>query len=352
MSKEKQLRVISLLVLMVGAVCILEVNAASPDTTVRIEPTHLAVSLNEAFVVKVVIEGAEDVAAFQFDLIYRPSIVQVTEATLGDFLGSTGRSVMPIGPTVDNQQGRMSLGAISFGDATGPSGTGVLATITCVARGEGISVLQLQNVQVLDSQADAQSVTVENGQVEVRGAATPTALATPAAAPTATPRPTSTPPRPITSTPTAIAPLSPTPTVIRVPLPSPMPSPTSLPYETPTSAPPPSPTPSTSTAVAEIGPTETSTPPTEASETPIPVTQTPTLRAEPQGEASSLPSPTSIPSVTPIPSPTLPATLTTPSATLRTSPTAEGPWNWIVLVGLLTGLGLIILAMLVLRVRH
>jgi hypothetical protein len=41
----------------------------------------------------------------------------------------------------------------------------------------------------------------------------------------------------------------------------------------------------------------------------------------------------------------------TPAATL-TTPMAKGSWSWIVPVGLLTGLGLIILGILVLRVKR
>jgi hypothetical protein len=125
MSKHKQLIIICLLALAVTQVSIPEIRAATPGTRVRIEPADLVVDLNETFVVQVVIEEAGDLGAFQFDVTYGPSIVQVTEAVLGDFLGSTGRSMVPIGPEVNNAEGKVTLGAISLGSAAGPSGTGV-----------------------------------------------------------------------------------------------------------------------------------------------------------------------------------------------------------------------------------
>ena len=193
MSKHKQLIIICLLALVVTQVSIPEAGAAAPGTRVRIEPADLVVDLNETFVVQVMIEEAGDLGAFQLDLTYDLSIVQVTEATLGDFLESTGRSMVPIGPEVNNAEGRVTLGAISLGSAAGPSGTGVLAAITCIAHGEGSTALELQEVQVLDTAVSAQRVTVEGGQVVVGDAEAPTPAATPIPVPTSTPEAADTP---------------------------------------------------------------------------------------------------------------------------------------------------------------
>jgi hypothetical protein len=194
MSKHKQLIIICLLALIVTQVSIPEAGAAAPGTRVRIEPAYLVVGLNETFVVQVMIEESNGLGAFQFDLTYDPSIVQVTEAVLGDFLGSTGRSMVPAGPEVNNTEGRVTLGAISLGSAAGPSGTGVLATITCIAHGEGSTALELREVQVLDTAVSAQRVTVEGGQVVVGDAEAPTPAATPIPVPTSTPEAADTPP--------------------------------------------------------------------------------------------------------------------------------------------------------------
>lgn len=204
MSKHKQLIIICLLALIVTQVSIPEVGAAAPGTRVRIEPADQVVDLNETFVVQVMIEEAGDLGAFQFDLTYDPSIVQVTEAVLGDFLGSTGRSMVPAGPEVNNAEGRVTLGAISLGSAAGPSGTGILATITCIAHGEGSTALELREVQVLDTAVSAQRVTVEGGQVVVGDAEAPPA-ATPIPVPTSTSEAADTPPAAPLPSPTPLA---------------------------------------------------------------------------------------------------------------------------------------------------
>jgi type III secretory pathway component EscT len=185
MSKDKQWIIICLLTLIVALVDIPEVRAVAPDTKVRLEPADSVVGLNETFAVQVVIEEVNDLGAFQFELTYDSTILQVQEAALGDFIGSTGRSVVPVGPEVDNKEGKTTFGAINLGSGPRPSGMGVLATITFIAQGEGSTVLGLLEVQVLDTAANAQLVTVEGGRVVVRGAAAPTPVATaPAPAPT------------------------------------------------------------------------------------------------------------------------------------------------------------------------
>ena len=200
MPKNKRLTILCLLTLMVALVSIGEVGAIAPGTRVRLEPADLVVDLNETFVVQVVIEEAANLGAFQFDLTYDPSILQVQGAAVGDFLGSTGQSVVPVGPETNNAEGRMAFGAASFGSGPGANGTGVLAIITCIAQGGGSTVLELQEVQVLDTALNVQPITVEDGRVVVMGAeeqtpapeqtSVPEARATPTPAATALPSPT------------------------------------------------------------------------------------------------------------------------------------------------------------------
>lgn len=295
----------------------------APQPRVRIEPAEAVVGPGDTFIVEVVIKEARDLGGFQFDLVYDPAIVQVKEVDLGGFLGSTGRSVVPVGPKVEDEAGRMPFGAISFGSGPGPSGMGTLAAITLKARGEGSTVLDLRDVQVLDTGGSPQPVTAQGGQVVVRGAEAPTpvatatptpaATATPAPAATATPGPTNTPEAADTPGPPATA------------LPSPTASVTSPAVETPTEAPPPSPTPTPSVSITptETKPTEVTTPlavPTvEATEAPVAVTTVEATKAPAAATAAPTSPPTTPPppstSPIPMPSPTPLATISVPAAT-------------------------------------
>ena len=167
-------------------------DATLQNPTVRIEPAQSLVDVGETFTITVMIDNADDLGGFEFDLLFTPTVVTVDSVTLGDFLGSTGRTVIPVGPDVDNQAGSASFGAASIGSAPGPDGTGVLATITLTSQGVGISPLDLDNVVVLDTQANTQTTAVEDGTVVAGGAPTPTPTLTPTSTPTHTPAPTPT----------------------------------------------------------------------------------------------------------------------------------------------------------------
>jgi len=167
MSKHKQLIIICLLALIVTQVSIPEVGATAPGTRVRIEPADLVVGLNETFVVQVMIKEAGDLGAFQLDLTYDSSIVQVTEATLGEFLGSTGRNAIPVGPQINNEAGTVAFGAFSFGEAPAPDGSGVLATISFSPQAEGESDLHLQDVKVTNTAVEVIPVELQDGHVTV-----------------------------------------------------------------------------------------------------------------------------------------------------------------------------------------
>ena len=370
MPKCKQLSIICLLTLVVASVSITEIRATAPGARVRIKPADLAAGLDETFVVQVVIEEATNLGAFQFNLVYDPSIVQVTEAALGAFLESTGNSAVTTGPEVNNAEGRVTFWAIGFGSAAGPSGAGVLVTITCIAQGEGSTALELREVQVLDTAASVQQVTVEDGRVVVGSAEAPTSTvtATPAPAATATPMPaatdipapaaTATPAPAATATPAPVATATPMPTntpeAVDTPIPpaTALPSPTSIitspvvetPTETPLPSPTPSPTPSVSIAPTETRPTEATTPlpmPTvKATPTPTAVTTAP---ASPPATPPP-PSPSATPAPpTPRPSPTPLATIPVPAATGSSSGAVLGP--------MLAALAAVILAIFILSRR-
>jgi hypothetical protein len=141
---------------------------------VRIDPVEsTTVTVGESFTVSVMIDDANDLGAFQFDLLYISTIVTVDDVTLGGFLGSTGRTLVPLDPTIDNDAGRLTFGAASYGSNPGPEGTGTLALITLTGRGEGVSSLELQRIWVMDTGGNRQTFTGEDGSFEVIG---PTAV--------------------------------------------------------------------------------------------------------------------------------------------------------------------------------
>ena len=186
-------------------------NATLQNPTVRIEPVESAVGVGESFTVSVMIDDADDLGGFQFNLLYDTAVVTVADVTLGDFLGSTGRPASPIGPIIDNQAGMVSYAGWTLGsEPPGPDGTGELAIVSLTTLGVGISPLDLQKVTVLNTAAQSQEASIEDGTVVVSEAltVTPTATGTPTG--TSTPTPTGT--GAVTSTPTATRTATPMPT--------------------------------------------------------------------------------------------------------------------------------------------
>ncbi len=85
--------------------------------------------------VQVVITDSANLAAFEFDLSYDRTLVQVVDFTLRSFLGqgggcnpSSARCAVALGP-LDQSSGATSLGAYSYGTGSGASGNGLLGVI-------------------------------------------------------------------------------------------------------------------------------------------------------------------------------------------------------------------------------
>ncbi len=130
------------------------------------------VPAGQTFEVRITLDGAQNLGAFQFVLVYDPAIVGFDSVGLEDFLGSTGRAANPLGPR--EEEGRVMFGAFTLGRQPGPNGSGHLATVVMRALSPGQSSLELQNGQVTDIMGNAQPLTVEGTTVTVEpGSTTP-----------------------------------------------------------------------------------------------------------------------------------------------------------------------------------
>ncbi len=137
------------------------------NPTVRVAPAESVVRPGEGLTVFVMIDQATNLGGFEFTLLFITTTVTVDNVVVGDFPGSTGRTVIPLPPIIDNQAGRASFGAATVGSAPGATGMGVLATVALNAQSSGESPLDLQNVVVLDTNAHPQTTTVEDGLVRI-----------------------------------------------------------------------------------------------------------------------------------------------------------------------------------------
>jgi hypothetical protein len=122
-----------------------------------IEPVETFANAGSTFSLDVVVNDAADLGAFEFELLYDPACITAIDANLGPFLGSTGRSFAEVGPTITS--GSVTYGGYSWGSASGPNGSGVLASVTFEAgSSECDSAVVLTNVSLADTNGASQCI--------------------------------------------------------------------------------------------------------------------------------------------------------------------------------------------------
>jgi len=161
---------IKIVLLVLGLVLLIAVTLSAQNINVRIQPVTQETEAGQVITVNVLVENVTDFGAFQFDLLFNSDILQANAASIGAFPGSTGRSVIPVGPQFGNttHPGKVTFGCATLGINTGPAGNGILAMIEFTAQTNGFSTIELQNMQV--SNVNGQMLTlagVFNGEVLV-----------------------------------------------------------------------------------------------------------------------------------------------------------------------------------------
>jgi hypothetical protein len=180
-------------------------TSAAQGATVSILPNSQNVRSGDAFTIDVAAENVTNLAAFEFIISFDPEILSVGSIQESGFLGSTGLAVSCQGPITDPDY--VPPGSVRFGcettklAAARPSGSGVLATVTFVAIGEGVSPLTFGPLQLADDQtADCcNPITVREAAVRAVGPDDPTPESLP---PTPTRNPRAMTPTPIPGAPT------------------------------------------------------------------------------------------------------------------------------------------------------
>ena len=143
------------------------VAAQEPTTRLFFNPTPLQIDTTISPTGVVSLEVADGVDIFAFDLFvqYDPSLLRVSQVTLGDFLGEGLFCMDQV-----NDPGLVHYSCTRFGVDTGVSGSGVLLTLTFEALGKGGDTLVSLEGSELYDWPDALPVdlSLENGAVNVR----------------------------------------------------------------------------------------------------------------------------------------------------------------------------------------
>ena len=205
------LGVVVAILLIVRSVDSVDAQQPTPTPTVgtlmRVEPANQSVAAGNDVVVDLVVDNVANLAAYEFELSFDPTILGYISVTNSPFLGSTGRTVTCLPPI-------LGVGSVRFGCVTfappppdGPSGSGTLATVRLSSSCSGTTSLALTLVGLGDALGGSIPTGSQNGSVTITGGGV---CPTPTITPTLTLTPT---PGPATVTPTA-TPVGPTATPV------------------------------------------------------------------------------------------------------------------------------------------
>lgn len=105
-------------------------NARAVSPNITIAPVAQSVSSGNV-TVNVMVEDAPEFGAYEFHLSFAPNVLGFVSVENGSFLGSTGRDPFCVGPNAEHlAAGVISYACGSLGVGAGPSGAGLLATVT------------------------------------------------------------------------------------------------------------------------------------------------------------------------------------------------------------------------------
>ncbi|MEA3346108.1 MAG: cohesin domain-containing protein [Chloroflexota bacterium] len=124
----------------------------TPMAELAFSPSYQTVFTHTApytFTTNVVISDVVDLAGFEFDVVYDPTVVRIVDMILGDFLESTGREVDSLSEGIDS---RWSFRAWSGNDHPAPEGSGVLATTFLSPIAIGEMDLAFENAQLANTE--------------------------------------------------------------------------------------------------------------------------------------------------------------------------------------------------------
>lgn len=147
-------------------------STAQGPMTVRVLGPTTPVPAGQAFIVTVAIENVQNLGAFEFEYNFNPVVASATvdNIQLSSLLGSTGRTTGSLRlASAPGRPGVPLFGAYSYGTASGPNGSGILATVTMSAVAAGTSQLSLSGLKVTNVAGQEVTVVSTSGSVTVGG---------------------------------------------------------------------------------------------------------------------------------------------------------------------------------------
>ena len=139
------------------------------STLMRVDPTSQSVSAGTNVVIDVYVDDVTSLGAYEFEITYSPSVLSFISVANGIYLGSTGRTVTCLPPLIDGDSVRFGCVTFAPPPPDGPSGSGLLATVTLGTSCSGASNLDMTVAVLGDTLGSSIPTRSQGGSVTVTG---------------------------------------------------------------------------------------------------------------------------------------------------------------------------------------
>lgn len=139
-----------------------------PAATLWLSPVTSTGLVGAPLTVTVAISNVSDLGGFQFTLAYSPTLLHVQNVVIGQFLGSTGRTVLASTPNINNTAGTATFIATTLGQVAGASGSGVLAEVILLPQSAGSAALHFQSAQIKSTGDVVLPLNLQAGTIVIR----------------------------------------------------------------------------------------------------------------------------------------------------------------------------------------
>ena len=110
--------------------------------------SHPEIYIGDTFTLDLIARNVIDLAGWQFDITFDPTMLEAVEVNEGDFLKTEGGATFFQKGTIDNTTGKITKLSSARLNEDGVSGTGTLLSVTFSAKAGGETRLSLDNFQL------------------------------------------------------------------------------------------------------------------------------------------------------------------------------------------------------------
>ena len=148
-----------------GSVAFTESNPSPAH--ISIEPSSKEINETDNFTMTIIINTTENIFAAEVTILFNNQILNATKITEGDFLKQDGANTF-CSNDINNAVGTLSFSCTRFNVPVGVTGTGILFSVNFTGIGGGQTVLDLQNITLVDENLDKiTGISTSNGSVYV-----------------------------------------------------------------------------------------------------------------------------------------------------------------------------------------